>query len=229
MHNIIWFTVGSFAGSIANALIYRLPIGKSWVSGRSICPKCKHELKPLDLIPLLSYLFLLGKCRYCKKSIGIRYFLIELFLGLAFAFLQDWHLAGLAFVSVVIAVMDWQTQLVSEALLLLGLLFVLPGHLWGALIGAGVIGLIWALSRGKAMGFGDVEIAGLMGLWLGWPKTSVFLWLAFVIGGLIGLIGLMSRISRIQDKVAFGPFLLSGAWLAYFWGDTIIKWIGFQF
>lgn len=223
---IIWFLAGIFAGSVANALIYRLPIGKSWLTGRSICPKCKHELGVLDLLPLLSYIFLKGKCRYCRKPIGISYFLVELILGLVFVFLQNWVLAGLAFVTLVIAVMDLQSQLVSEWMILAGFLLVLPGHVWGAVLAAATIGLVWALSRGRAMGFGDIEIAGFLGLWLGVPKTMVFLWMAFVIGGLIGLICLIGHITKLKDKIAFGPFLLAGAWIAYFYGATIIKWIG---
>lgn len=231
MYSVNWLglVLGAIAGSVANSLIYRLPRSLDWVRERSHCPKCKHTLAGRDLTPLLSYLYLRGRCRYCHKNIGWRYFAVEIVLAIVGA-TQSWPILGLAFVSTVVAIMDWQTQLVSEWMIIVGVFFALflPISLPAAALGAGIIGLFWALSRGRAMGFGDVEIAAWLGLWLGVSKTAVFLWVAFVLGGLIGLIGLISHISRIKDKIAFGPFLIAGAWIAYFWSDTILRWIGFR-
>ena len=231
MYSVNWFGLGlgAIAGSVANSLVYRLPRGLDWWGGRSVCPHCKRVLSAWDLIPLLSFVFLLGKCRYCHKSIGFRYFWVELLLAFVGA-TQPLVILGLAFVSVVIAVMDWQTQLVSEWMLIVGVVLAafLNFNLPGAAAGAVTIGLIWALSKGRAMGFGDVEIAAWLGLWLGIPKIFTTLWLSFVLGGAFGVVVLFFKIKKLKSRVAFGPFLITGAWLAYYGSDTIIKWIGFR-
>lgn len=210
--------VGVVAGSVANALIYRLPRGISWWKGRSMCPECKHALAWYDLIPLLSYLFLKGKCRYCRKPIAIRYFLVELVMGIAFAVSGLSFLSCLVWVTVVIAVMDWEMGLVSEWMVVLwGLLVLWKGSWVGLGVGVIIIGGIWAVSRRRAMGFGDVEIAAVMGWWLGWPKIVVGLWVAFVGGAIVGVI----TKRKLHGVIAFGPFLILGTWIAYLWGDKI--------
>lgn len=235
---LILFTIGAGMGSVANALIDRLPRGESWVKGRSHCDKCGHVLGILDLIPLLSYLVLSAKykgCRYCHKPIPVRNFLVELILGLAFMVIlghtwayDSFVLIGIFFITIVIAVMDWETRLVSETLVGLWLVLVVLGG-WGdwvgALVGLGVIGGIWAVTRGKAMGFGDVEIATVMGWWLGWPRIVPALWVAFVSGAIIGIWQLAVGKLKMKSEIAFGPFLVFGAWVAYFVGDIMIKYV----
>ena len=212
---------------MANAVIDRVPRGESWFAGRSHCDKCNHELGVLDLIPLLSFVFLGGRCRYCHKPIGFRNFWVELWMGLGFVMLP-WQLWAAWWVTLVIAVMDWETRLVSEALVVIwGILVVFQLHsfsvaqLVGVAVGVGLIGGVWAVSRGKAMGFGDVEIAAVMGWWLGWPKIGVALWVAFVIGAIVGVIKLIKRLSNLRSEIAFGPFLLIGAWISYIWGGRL--------
>ena len=164
-------------GSAANALIDRLPRNESWVSGRSHCDKCKHVLNWYDLLPVFSYLLVKGKCRYCKSPIPPRNLLVEMFLGLAFIVLswkfsvvsgQTILLFGILWVTTIIAVMDWETKLVSEAIVITWAVLVLMSvglslsPLVGVVTGVGIIGGIWAATKGKAMGFGDVEIAAVM-------------------------------------------------------------------
>ncbi len=233
--SLFWFVLGAVAGSVANALIYRLPRQISWTRGHSICTHCKHILASIDLIPIFSYCFLRGKCRYCHKKIGVRYFVIELLSALGFVFLapQAWLMA-IFWVTLVIAFMDWETKLVSEVFVVLWGLFVL-GQLYGnfsitmiigLVVGVLAIGSIWAISRGRAMGFGDVEIAAVMGLWLGWPRILVALWLAFVLGGIVGVAILLQKKKGVglKSEMAFGPFLVLGSWLAYFVGDWVIRY-----
>lgn len=224
----LWFAIGAAAGSVANAVIHRLPRHISWWKGRSVCPQCEHQLSLLDLIPIFSYLFLRGRCRYCHSPIPIRYLLVELFLGSAFALSYLSNLGTLSYfmiwITTVIAVMDWETMLVSDWLVLIwgGLVFLSNlSNLWGALVGIGVIGGIWMITRGKAMGAGDIGIAAVAGLWLGWPGILVALWMAFVVGAIVGVIKLRS----LKGKIAFGPFLILGAWVAYLWGDRIIRYV----
>ena len=124
MAQLLWFVIGAAAGSTANAVIDRLPRHESWFRGRSHCDKCGHVLGLLDLIPLLSYLVLGGKCRYCRKKIANRNFGVELLLGLSFMVIGGHLLSLIVWVTVVIAVMDWETRLVSEFLVLV----------WGILV-----------------------------------------------------------------------------------------------
>ena len=219
---MMWFLGGAIAGSAANAIIYRLPHGVSWWKGRSLCPRCKHPLAWYDLIPLFSFLSLRGKCRYCGTAIGIRYLLVELVMALGFAYLHTPLLAGLLFATVVIAVMDWESMLVSDWMvgIWLVLVLLLGQFSWvGLAVGVGLIGAIWAISKGKAMGFGDVEIAAVLGLWLGWPKTAYALWIAFVSGAAVGIWYLVVGKKKMKSRIAFGPFLILGSWLAF-----LIQW-----
>ncbi|OGD03760.1 hypothetical protein A2989_03705 [Candidatus Amesbacteria bacterium RIFCSPLOWO2_01_FULL_48_25] len=224
---LIFFVLGAVAGSAANAVIDRLPRNESWLRGRSHCDKCKHTLGFWDLIPLLSFVFLGGKCRYCREPIVVRNFWVELMMGLGFVMLP-WQLWAIFWVTVVIAVMDWETKLVSELLVLIwGILVVLQLHsftvaqLIGTAVGVGLIGGVWAVSRGRAMGFGDVEIAAVMGWWLGWPKIAVGLWVAFIIGAIVGSYQLSVGKARLKSEIAFGPFLIIGAWIGYIWGSNL--------
>lgn len=234
-----YFVFGAMFGSVANALIYRLPRNISWAKGHSICPHCKHQLKALDLIPLLSFLGLRGVCRYCKKNIGWRYFLVELFLAVGFVLLVgNPLLCGILWLTVVIAVMDWETKLVSELMVgLWGVLvilfrvthmgFDLQSMIIGLVVGVCVIGGIWAFSKGKAMGFGDVEIAVVMGLWLGWPNVTIALWVAFVSGAVVGVLMLIKKRTHtnLKTEIAFGPFLVFGSWFAYLFATSVLRYL----
>lgn len=248
MNPIITFIFGAMMGSAANALIDRLPRKESWFTGRSHCDKCNHVLEWYDLIPIISFLSLGGKCRYCRSPIPYRNVLIELFLAIGFGFIiyhlsfnifQAVLLTGILWVTTIIAVMDWETRLVSEAAVALWATLVVSYQLavgsliWenlmvGLLIGMGVIGGIWAVSRGKAMGFGDVEIAAVMGWWIGFPNVVVALWVAFVSGAIIGIWQLAFGKAKMKSEIAFGPFLILGSWVGYLWGDLIWHAIGIQ-
>ncbi len=233
MQTIIWLALGAVAGSAANAVIDRLPRKESWFAGRSHCDKCRHVLGILDLVPVVSYLSLGGKCRYCRSPIGRRNLFVELFLGIAFAVSYLSNLGNLSYfmiwVTTVIAVMDWETQLVSDWLV--GLWFILTifnvqysmFSIYGLLIGIGVIGGIRMISKGKAMGEGDVGIAAVMGYWLGWPKIVPALWISVVAGAVYGSWLLVYGKKTMKSKIAFGPWLILGAWIGYVWGERIIK------
>ena len=270
MQLVIWFVAGAGMGSVANALIDRLPRRESWMKGRSHCDKCGHTLGTLDLIPLLSYLVLSAKykgCRYCHKSIGIRNFLVELLMATGFGLIYNFQfsifnqfsifsvliLNLIFFITVVVAVMDWEIRLVSEKMIIMWGFLVLTmqfaslllskfsifnfqfsinslisqfsNNLFGLVMGVGLIGGLWAVSRGKAMGSGDVEIAAVMGWWLGWPKIAPALWIAFVAGALVGSWFMVTRKLKIKSEIAFGPFLVIGAWIGYFWGDKMLTWV----
>lgn len=225
MMNLVWFVIGITAGSVANAIIYRLPRGIAWSKGRSICPQCKHSLSPWDLIPVLSYLLLRGHCRYCQSPIAKRYLIVELLMGLGFVLIFNFQFLIfnllIYWVMLVIAVMDWETMLVSDLLIVIWTILVIfniqysMSNLYGLLIGAITIGLIWLLSKGRAMGSGDIEIAAVLGLWLGFPKVISGLWFAFVIGGIYGAYLLLTKKAKLKSQIPFGPFLLIGGLIAY--------------
>ncbi len=223
---LLRFVLGAVMGSVANAVIYRLPHKLRWWQGKSLCPRCKHQLQWLDLVPVVSFLILRGRCRYCHKPIAIRYLAVELLMIGGFVWLATSLLWALWFVTIIIAVMDWETMLVSDWLVGMGIILALVlnwpptiNTLWGVVVAVGLIGSIWALSRGRAMGFGDVEIAALLGLWLGWPKTAYALWIAFVSGAIVGVYYLLKGQKKLKSQLAFGPFLLLGSWLAY-----LVQW-----
>ena len=212
-------------GSAANAIIDRLPRKESWFKGRSHCDKCGHELKTLDLIPVISYLWLRGKCRYCHSPIPVRNLVVEVLMASGFVLSYLSHLGFLSYLMIwlttIIAVMDWETMLVSEWLVGAWLVAVLLSmnyelittNLLGLAVGVGVIGGLWAVTRGRGMGFGDVEIAGVMGLWLGWPKIFWGLEVAFITGAAVGLTQILLHKNKLKGKIAFGTFLILGAWV----------------
>jgi prepilin signal peptidase PulO-like enzyme (type II secretory pathway) len=141
---------------------------------------------------------------------------------------------GILWATVVIAVMDWETKLVSEVMVVVcgGLVilsqlltsndkFLNPININGLIAGLVVIGGLWAISKGKAMGFGDVELVLVLGWWLGWPKILVGLWFAFVTGAIISLWYVITGRAKLKSEIAFGPFLIMGGWIAYFWGNFL--------
>lgn len=234
MELIFWFALGVIFGSTANALIDRIPKGIAWTSGRSKCDHCGHVLAWYDLVPLLSFVLLRGKCRYCGERIPLRNFLLELALGLGLVWLQSWTLAVILWITVTIAVMDWETQLVSELLVAIWALTVvihivnmsainIPNMILGVVAGLGVIGGLWAITRGRGMGFGDVEIALVLGAWLGWPNIAIGLEIAFISGAVVGIWQIITGKNKIKGHIAFGTFLIFGGWIAFVWGDTILK------
>ncbi len=229
MMNLLLFGFGIVAGSVANALIYRLPRGISWYKGRSFCPNCKHRLSLFDLIPIFSYLFLRRRCRYCDSPIPIRYLLVELFMGVGFV-LSPLSNLGILWITTVIAVMDWETMLVSDWLVAFWAILILVSNfdirisnLYGILFGIGIIGGIWLITKKKAMGSGDIGIAAVLGLWLGFPKIITALWLAFVIGGIYGAYLLLTKKAKLKTAVPFGPFLILGGWIAYTISNGILS------
>ena len=240
------FVFGLVIGSFLNAFIYRMEIGGSVLRGRSFCPHCKHMLSVLDLIPLVSFVLLRGKCRYCAKAISWQYPLVELGVGAFFAlafFLQGEDIVRLLFTLfigsslLVIFVYDLKHYLIPDVIiyaagvvtvLFLGYQYflveqsILPFLLSG--VGASAFFLsIFLLSKGKAMGFGDVKLAFLMGLVLGFPDIVVALAIAFLLGSIIGLVLIALQKKTLKAEVPFGPFLVIGMLLAWFWGDYLLS------
>src|SRR3989344_3516594 len=251
MVSFIVFLFGLVVGSFLNSVIYRLGKGESALKGRSYCPQCKHPLSWQDLIPLLSFALLQGKCRYCRAKISWQYPLVE--LGTAtlfvvifnfqfsifnefsvFQFSTLFYLWVIASLLVVIFVYDLKHYIIPDKVLypaialaffwrlLESIVNVIPNligdpALWipafAGMTGMVLAGLgagafffaIYALSKGRAMGFGDVKLALFMGLFLGWPNVLVALFVAFTLGAAVGVALILLKKKGLRSQVPFGP------------------------
>jgi len=247
---------GLAIGSFLNVVIYRLHENKSIVHGRSFCPCCQHTLSFFDLIPVFSFIFLRGKCRYCQKKISWQYPAVELATAILFAlaYLNYFHLSGfprsynllylsvgqlfadLFFLSVllVVFVYDLKHYLILDMVVLPAAALALATNLllgmaWqslllGAAVASGFFLLQYAISRGKWIGFGDVKLGLLLGFLLGWPQILVCLFLAYILGGLVGLGLIFSGRKGIKSELPFGTFLSVAAVVTMLWGDQILNW-----
>jgi prepilin signal peptidase PulO-like enzyme (type II secretory pathway) len=243
---LIIFIIGLCFGSFTSVMIHRLRTQKgSIIYGRSRCPKCKHVLRPTDLIPLISYLAYKGKCRYCKKKIPNRYPIIELTMGAFFVlttimvgpgsfWLLTYYLT-VTFIFVLLSFYDIFYQEVPDEISLPTILLVgIVGHaahlhpigsLWtGFAIPVLFFSALFFGSQGRWLGGGDIRIGAIMGFLLGCPNILVALFLAYFIGALFSLYGLITKKYTQKSPIPFGPFLFLGAYIALFWGADLINW-----
>lgn len=249
---IFVFLLGLIIGSFLAAYAYRKPLDIAISKGRSFCPNCKHSLAWYDNIPLFSYLFLRGKCRYCHKTISPRYFLIELSTGILFlltylnlfrissnlVFLPSSHLLSLVVLLILVSlfvfifVVDLEHQLILDDAVFAGLGFVillyfltstpLITNLLAGFCASLFLLIIYFATRGRGMGLGDVKFAILGGLILGPSLTVSWMFLSFILGGIIGIFLLLTKSAKLKDKIAFGPFLIAGLFITIYLGSGII-------
>lgn len=229
--------LGAILGSFLNALLFRFNTGLSVLRGRSRCMRCGHTLGVTDLVPVLSYLLLRGRCRYCNTHISVQYPLVESFAAVLVAATYILHPDPLLFAYwtlvhltlLFIFVYDLRHQVIpwSASLLLLALALL---HLWpplfgGAMESAWFAGPVLALplflfalfSHGRWMGWGDAPLELSLGSLLGLSAGLTALMLSFWVGALVG-IGLLvlAKGYRMRSEVPFAPFLISGAWVVHF-------------
>ncbi len=233
---------GLCIGSFLNVVIYRLEQKQS-LQGRSFCPHCKHQLAWYDLVPLFSFLFLGGKCRYCKGNISLQYPLVE--LATAIIFLAIWwqhfpisslFLWYLAASLVVILVYDAKHYLIPDTVLFPAIAVALVYRLvfpmggWTFFLGAASLCIfffvIFFISKGTWIGFGDVKLAILMGLLLGFPGVWLALFLASMIGSIWGGLLMLQGKKGLKSQLPFAPFLILGTVVAFCWGSNILSWYG---
>jgi len=244
---LVFFVLGTEIGSFLNVVIDRLPEDKSIIRPPSHCDNCQTRLKTLDLIPLLSYLWLRGRCRHCGDHIPLRVFLVELATGITLALLwfgygwthEFWIFAVYGCLFIAIFVIDLNTQLILNKMTYPACIFALAttplrddltyvnsvsgNVLIGGAAGFMLLFLVVVLSRG-GMGFGDVKMAGLMGLALGFPIIFMGLFIGIMIGGLVAIGLLLMKAKGRKHAIPFGPFLAIGAMTALIWGDTLWDW-----
>lgn len=242
--------LGLLVGSFLNVVIYRVPRGESVVHPRSRCPGCGYELTWYDNVPVLSWLLLRGRCRRCQAPISARYPLVEALTAVVFGlfawkFAATWQLPAFLYlgaVGIALAFIDLDTKRLPDVLtlpsyLVGGALFLLPAALddsWSAYLRAwlGALALfgfyfLLAFIYPAGMGFGDVKLSGVLGLylgWLGWGVVVVGGFLGFLLGGIIGGGLMIVRRAGRKSKIPFGPFMILGAFLALWIGQPLTDW-----
>jgi len=239
---IIFGLLGLAVGSFLNVVSDRLPAGKSLLSPPSFCDSCLKRLSPVDLIPVLSFILLRRRCRYCGALIPYRVMLVEAGTGLLFGFLY-WHyglsaeFAVILFyccVFIVILVIDLEHHLILNKIIypcviiavIINIFMDEPGIIY-SLIGGGTglaLLLIPALISRGGMGWGDVKMAALIGLVTGFPQVFIALFIAVVSGGLFAVILLALKIRKRKEAIPFGPFLALATMVTLLWGNGILNW-----
>ena len=237
---IIVFLYGTVIGSFVNVLIYRLPKGENIATEHSHCMTCGHKLRWYDLVPLFSWLALKGKCRYCKAKISVQYPVIEAVNGfgyvLVFAvngFNLSSILYALAFsMLVAITVIDWRTYEIpfglNVAIAVIGAVHLAVDYrnwlyyLIGMVSVSGFLLLLYAITRGRGIGGGDIKLMAAAGLLLGWKHIIFALVIGCILGSVIHLIRM--KVSGKGRVLAFGPYLSAGILIAMLWGDELIRW-----
>jgi len=244
---IFVFLFGAVVGSFLNVCIYRLPEGKSVVFPPSSCPRCQTQIRWFDNVPVLSWLILRGRCRFCSEPIAWRYPLVEALNGLLTTALfvklgpTTSFLVLFLFCSslVVITFIDLDHQIIPDVISLPGIVigfacsFFLPWLTWnasllGIIAGGGSLLLVaygYQFLTGKeGMGGGDVKLLAMMGAFLGWKAVPFIIFASSLVGSVIG--GTVMLLQKKDAKLAipFGPFLAFGAVLYIFYGREIIFW-----
>lgn len=229
------FIFGSIVGSFINALSFRFGTGRSIAKGRSHCMRCGHILGAADLVPVVSWLALGGRCRYCGTKISIQYPVVEIVaasvsLLLYLQFSQPLHYAYWFVVWMIllfVAVYDIRHQIIpwscSGLLALLALVGLYVGSIpttWGSLVAGPVLALplflFFALSKGRWMGLGDSALELSLGWFLGLTLGLSALMFAFWAGALVGIAGIVARRGvTMKSEVPFAPFLILGAFVAF--------------
>ena len=242
--------LGLAVGSFLNVVIYRVPRKESVVRPRSRCPGCGTQLAERDNIPIVSWVLLRGHCRTCGDPISARYPLVELttaalFVAAALRFGLDWVLpAYLVFFAALVAItfIDLELYIIPNRVLYPAVFISIPllvlaaaaqsewGNLERAVIGAvvaWVFFLVLHLVSPRGMGFGDVRLSFLLGLFLGWlDLRHVFLgvFFGFLLGSIVGVALMILRRRGRKDHIPFGPFLAVGAIVAVLAGSPVLGW-----
>ncbi len=244
--SIFAFLLGLIIGSFLNCLIWRLYKNET-LGGRSYCPKCRKQIDWYDNIPVLSFLFLGGRCRHCHQKISWQYPLVEIITALLFllTFLVDsalpqfyWLLIRdwlLIITLVIVFVYDFRWQLVPMNIIwpMTAIIFILNlilGFSWFALILAGLLMALffllqYLLTKKRGLGEGDIWLGLLLGVsFPSFGQLFLILILAYSIGALVGLALILFKGKDGKTKIALGPFLAFGAIITLIWGEKIISW-----
>lgn len=234
------FIFGITIGSFLNVCIYRIPRGETVVTTPSHCMTCGHKLRWFELLPLFSYIFLRGRCRSCKSQISPQYPIIEAVNGLLYVLV--FAVNGLNLISIIYAlftsallvltVIDWRTYEIPISInifiLVLGCLKVVLDfnnfldYLIGFFIVSGFLLVLYMITKGRAIGGGDIKLMAVAGLLLGWQLIVLAFLIGCVLGSILHLIRM--KVSGADRMLAMGPYLSAGLFIAMLWGNDFINW-----
>lgn len=240
----VWTTItiiyGILIGSFLNVCIYRIPEKQSVVVVRSHCMSCGKQIKWYDLVPLVSFLILRGKCRYCKAKLSWQYPAVEVLNGILYGIIvlvNGFNITSILYclatsALLALSIIDWRTYEIPPSFnIFIGILGIirlildLP-HWYNYVIGfvsvSGFLLLIFLVTKGRGIGFGDVKLMAAAGLLLGWKLIILSLGLGCVLGSIIHI-----TLMYVKDKdrvLAFGPYLSLGIFISMLYGEQIIEW-----
>jgi leader peptidase (prepilin peptidase)/N-methyltransferase len=239
--------VGLLVGSVLNVVIYRVPRGESVVQPRSRCPGCNTQIRTRDNVPVVSWVALRGRCRECAEPISVRYPLVELatagvFIVLALRIGVEPELPAFLYlgaIGVALTLIDIDVKRLPNAIVLpsyvvgaalLGIAALVDrdfsAYLRAGLGAAALFGLYFLLAfiYPAGMGFGDVKLAGVLGMylgWLGWAEVVTGAFLGFLLGGVVGATLMAVGKAGRKSQIPFGPYMLLGAFVAILAGDAL--------
>lgn len=237
---IIIFIFGITIGSFLNVCIYRIPLGESIVTAPSHCMTCGWKLKWYDMVPVFSWLVLGGKCRNCKSKISVQYPIIEGVNGILYVMIcavngLEWSSVIYCFMAsalLVLSIIDWRTYEIpfgiNVFLFVLGIAMTildrgnLVEHLIGMICVSGLLGILYLLTGGRAIGGGDIKLMFACGLILGWKLILLAFFLGCIIGSVVHIIRM--AVKKAGRMLAMGPYLSAGILLAALWGNAWINW-----
>lgn len=237
---IIIFIFGITIGSFLNVCIYRIPLGESIVTAPSHCMTCGWKLKWYDMVPVFSWLVLGGKCRNCKSKISVQYPIIEGVNGILYVVIcavngLEWSSMIYCFMAsalLVLSIIDWRTYEIpfgiNVFLFVLGVAMTildrgnLAEHLIGMICVSGLLGILYLLTGGRAIGGGDIKLMFACGLILGWKLILLAFFLGCIIGSVVHIIRM--SVKKAGRMLAMGPYLSAGILLAALWGNAWINW-----
>jgi prepilin signal peptidase PulO-like enzyme (type II secretory pathway) len=246
------FLSGLFIGSFLNVVADRTSRNEDFVKGHSHCDSCNTMLKAIDLVPVLSFISTFGKCRYCKQKLSIAYPLSEVFTGALFvlalnlsgyttafsreAFGQLVYLLVVFSFYITIFLADFKYQLIPNKIVIPAIIFVAfatfigtPASFWSvnvltAILLMGFFWFLYAITKGKGMGFGDVRLALLIGLLHPFPQNVLAIFGSFVLGATFSIFWMLLGKANMKTKIAFGPFMIASSVATMFLGRTLVTW-----
>ena len=247
---IVSFIMGTILGSFYNVCIYRIPEKLSVANPPSHCYNCNNRLKPIDLVPILSWTLLRGKCRYCGQKISPRYALVELLTGILFATvyiyfgysIQTLYYMFIVSLLVIITFIDLDHYIIPDGLLIIGSVVSIIVNILGygvgikdALLGAVICGggillviyLIELLIKKEVMGGGDIKLFAMLGLFLGLKLGLLTILLSVYVGAAYGIVTIIySKLKKIEynSMIPYGPFISVAAIISVLYGTNIINW-----
>ena len=239
--------LGGLWGSFANVCIYRLPLDKGVVSGRSYCPKCKKQITWKDNIPIISYLLLRGKCRKCKKSISSQYALVE-FLSILF-FTIIYFLYGITLTTILLMFLSLSFIIIffidlkhfiipneiTFSMMALGFLksfdpnlnSLFPNYINSLIGGLLGYGIIWSIiyfykqvRKKEGMGLGDAKLFAVVGFWFGWLAIPFIIFLSSIIALLSVVPSLLKNSRTMSSEIPFGPYIITGTVIYLFFENS---------